>query len=503
MSWRRWNWLNDIWLPLLLAVLRTCWLWPWLEIARRWLSPSQAETLLPMPLMIGLLLAGMAAARRALTGTGSLPRARLRVAGLGLAVVPAVLWWQFYHAQYPLWDAQWAGVLALELVHWSNEVPPPFITLLGTAYLWLQGMLDGRRPLDHDDIWRAFTAGFLALALAVAMATAGSGQLLASISRLILPFFAVGMAALALSGLKLVSKSVEQPDEARLKLNRYWLTSVFSVTVGLLGVGLLLSALVTPELVAHALSWTSIILNVLWQILLIVLLALSYLIFLFLEPLLNWLQTLARPEAPAWQIKLPDFQRQLEEMSKDTTPVSLTIGEWPRWIGLAGLILAIGVVFALALRRFWTGAEEDVEETRETVFSSDLLKAQLSELWRNWLERFKRTPTSVFDPFLSLEGEPATRRAVRAIYQALLWATRERGLPRARSQTPLEYQHTLEEALPGAQDALSTLTDGYLRARYAPQPPQAEHVEGVRQAWDRLRTTLEAKDGDEAEEDKR
>jgi len=33
MIWRRWNWLSDVWLPLLLATLRACWLWPCLEIA--------------------------------------------------------------------------------------------------------------------------------------------------------------------------------------------------------------------------------------------------------------------------------------------------------------------------------------------------------------------------------------------------------------------------------------------------------------------------------------
>jgi hypothetical protein len=496
MSWRRWNWLNDVWLPLLLATLRACWLWPWLEIARRGLSPSLTEELLPMPLIVAVLLGGMAAARRALTGDDRLLRARLKVAGLGLVTILAALWYQFYRA-HPPWDVRWVGGLGLAMIRWGNEVPPPFIVLLAATYLWLRGVLDGRKPLDHEDIWGAFTVGFLGLAFALAAAAAGSGRLLASFSRLIFPFFAIGMAALALSSLEPVNRSVKESG-TRLGFNRYWGVSVVSVTVGLLGLGLVLSALITPEVVANSLSWTSAILNILGQVLVLVFLVIAYLVFLLLEPLLKWLQTLARPDAPIPQIQLPNFQSQLEAMSKNTTPASLTIGEWPRWVGLTGLILVIGVVFALALRRFWKGAGEEIDETRETILSRDLLQAQLSALWRNWRDRFRRAPERVFDPFLSLEGEVDARRAIRAIYQALLGAAKARGLPRSRSQTPLEYQRTLEEALPDAQDALNTITDGYQRARYAPQPPGAEHVEWVRQAWDRLRAAFETQDDNKA-----
>ena len=496
MSWRRWNWLSDVWLPLLLATLRACWLWPCLEIARRGLSPSSTEDLLPMPLIVAVALGGMAAARQTLTGDASMLRARVEVAGLGLATILAALWYQFYRA-IPVWDVRWVGALGQAMLHWNNEVPPPFIALLVAAYLWLRGVLDGREPLDHEDIWGAFTVGFLGLAFALVTAAAGSGQLLASVSRLILPFFAMGMAALALSSLEPVNRSVKESG-TRLGFNRYWVVSVVSVIVGLLGLGLVLSALVTPEMVANSLSWTSALLAILGQVLVLVFLAIAYLLFLFLEPLLNWLQTLARPDAPPPQLQLPNFQRQIEEMSKGTPPASLTIGEWPRWVGLAGLILLIGVVFALALRRFRRSAGEEIDEIRETILSRDLLQAQLSALWRNWRDRFKHAPERVFDPFLSLEGEVDTRRAVRAIYQALLGAAKARGLPRLRSQTPLEYQRTLEEALPDAQDTLNTITNSYQRARYAPQPPGAEHVEWVRQAWDRLRAAFEAQDDDKA-----
>ena len=38
MRWLRWNWLDQGLLPLLLATIRFCWLWPWLILLRQILA---------------------------------------------------------------------------------------------------------------------------------------------------------------------------------------------------------------------------------------------------------------------------------------------------------------------------------------------------------------------------------------------------------------------------------------------------------------------------------
>ncbi len=505
MSWSRWNWLDDAVLPLAVAILRACWLWPWLELTRRWFSPSRQETLLPVSLMIALFLGGMAAGRwasidpKGLRDPSGLWRARLAVAGGGLVIIVLVLWGRFYRMSYHLWNVRWLGALGLSLTHWGDEIPAPFITLIASAYLWLRGVLDGRRPLLYDDVWGAFAAGFVMLALLVLGAAATQSGIPTGTEHAVLLFFGTGMAALALSGLEVARGSGRRQTEAQLKLNRYWLVSVASVIVGLLGLGLGLSALIAPETVARALSWTSIILKILGWLLYYLFFAFSYLIFLILDPLIRWLRSLLSSPSPREPMQMPDFQRQFEEMTQGqpaTIPPALE--EAFRWLGLAIVVLVIGLAFALALRRFWVGKEDEVEETRELILSRDLLQEQLSRLWRNWLQRLRRAPSVVFSPFLSLEGEPDTRRAIRAIYQALLAAAGERGLPRARGQTPIEYRNRLGELFPNAPGALDTVTDEYVQARYNPDVPTVEQAERARQAWEELQATLTARDDHEA-----
>jgi len=64
-----------------------------------------------MPLIVALLLGGMAAARRAPTGGDSPAACACVGAGLGLATILAVLWTQFYRTTPP-WtcagSAPWA-----------------------------------------------------------------------------------------------------------------------------------------------------------------------------------------------------------------------------------------------------------------------------------------------------------------------------------------------------------------------------------------------------------
>jgi hypothetical protein len=158
------------------------------------------------------------------------------------------------------------------------------------------------------------------------------------------------------------------------------------------------------------------------------------------------------------------------------------------------LLLGVGVVFALALRRWWIEPDEEIEESRELIFSSDLLREQLLAWWRKWLRQIKRKSESTLNPFLSLEGETQPRREVRAIYQMFLAVAAKRGQPRQCGQTPLEYQDTLAVTLPESRHALTRLTRAYLQARYAPDPLEPEQVEQARRAWAELQTLLAAQD---------
>jgi len=307
------------------------------------------------------------------------------------------------------------------------------------------------------------------------------------------------MTALALSSLEAARSSRQRRPETELKLDRYWLVSVVSVIAGLLALGLFVSAFIAPETVIRAFSWVSGPLSVLGQLLYYGLYVIAYLAFLILEPLIYWLRRQFAILGPREPLQVLDFQRQLEEIARgQPTGIPPAFAEAFRWIGLMALILAIAMAFALALRRFGAQEMDEVVETRELILSRDLLADQLSRWWHRWLRRLRRASVTALSPFLSLEGEPDTRRAIRAIYQALLSTAGERGLPRARGQTPIEYRDILGELFPNTPGALDTITDEYVQARYSPDVPTVEQAERARQAWEELQAALTNPNGHKA-----
>ena len=498
MSWSHCDWRHDVVLPAALAVLRACWLWPWLQLVQRWLPPSRQGALLPLPLLAGITLLGGVTARKALAGSTSLRHGRLLVASAGIGVILLLFWWQFFRSQYPLWSAQWPIALAMRLTHSGADLLAALLTLAAATYLWLRGVLDGQRALNGDDIRGAVTGGVVALALCLGVASLDARGVPAGMGKLVLLFFGTGMVALAVSGLQLASGSRLRAEEGRISRSRYWLASVILLTLTLLGLSVALSAIVAPATIAEALKWASALLDILGRGLYLLFYAFSYLLFLILVPLIGLLRALLSAGAPVEPQPMPDLQQQFRNLPTNAAALPPALANGLRWGGLAILVLGIGALFALALRRFWHDQGEEIEETREIVFSRTLLQTQLSSLWHKWLQGLHRAVAHAA-PYLPLDSEMPSRRAIRAIYQDLLAAMTRQGQARARYQTPTEYQHTLAQSLPGSEEMVSAITTGYLEARYASEPPSEGTVQRVRLAWDRLKAWLDQQSPESSE----
>lgn len=505
MSWKRWNWLDSGVLPLAVAVLGSCWLWPWLALLQRWVASSYEGTLLPLATVLGLLLGGAVVARWALALTSI--RARATVALIGLLVVFLMLWWRLYRAQYALWDLRWVGAWGNEMTTWTDwetrGVPAPVFMLLAMGYLWLRGVLDGGRlSLMREHVWRTFVAGFIALALLLLVANLDGGGLPEGTGNLLWLFFATAMVALALTGLKAAGGldnvvGAEEEGEAQPRFDRYWLGSVVSVIAGLLGLALMLSALIAPDVAAQVLRAVWIVVRqgifYLWFIISLAIYPIAYLLALALRPVLDRLAEFLGPDG-LFGLKLPEAPRPEELREGEAVGVFDSMPDELRWVALVVLILVIGLAFALALRRLLSGARtrNGIVETRETVLSRDLLQEQLTKLWQSLVDRLRRGSKAAVSPFLSLAGEISTRRVIRAIYQTLLTNAQERGLSRLRGQTPIEYRRELVKSWSTNREALDVITDGYVQARYASDPPSAEQAELASQAWASVQESLES-----------
>jgi MFS family permease len=391
-------------------------------------------------------------------------------------------------------DGRWVRHLAYTLTDWNSGFPPAFLTLMAAAALWLRGVLDGNQRLRRDDVWSSFAAGFAAFALLLIAGQLDPGGLPPDADRWLIGLVASGLAALALASVDLAHISSRRgEDRANVHLNRDWLVSVVLVVGGVLVIGLALGALVTPATVGYILGLVGWLLRWVGVVVGYVLLAILYVVFLALTPLIEWLQARMAEMEPREGMGTEGLQRTLEELTRQPALEMPPLAEETlRWLTLAGIGIVLLIIFALALRYFRNDADDDLDETRETVFSSDLLQEQLAALWNSLLQRLRRSPGAAGSRFLSLDGEAESRAAIRALYQAVLDRATTAGYGRAPGQTPYEYKARLMEMVGGVGQAWTTITEIYVAARYGRSAPPHERVEQMQTAWTEVETTLAA-----------
>jgi hypothetical protein len=122
-----------------------------------------------------------------------------------------------------------------------------------------------------------------------------------------------------------------------------------------------------------------------------------------------------------------------------------------------------------------------VRESRELIWSLDLIRAQLSSL----LGRLRPGATPpLFGPLPAGAGE--WRAAVRLAYRQVLQHAIEHGQPRRPGQTPSGYLPALLAIWPEEAEALRRLTDLYTTARYDPTAPSAEQAAQARASLARI-----------------
>ncbi|MBX2998870.1 MAG: DUF4129 domain-containing protein [Caldilineaceae bacterium] len=491
MQQERWNWLEDGILPVLLTLMRTAWLWPWLALLRAWLSPSQPGPVLPLAALILVPLLSFTLTRQLLPPLRdpkqpqNINAIQIGIGGIGLLVMLGMLWSHFYSASIPLWSPGWILALGYDLTDLQLELPIQILALFAGVGLWLRGAMDGREPIHHDQVWRVFLTGVGLLALYLWAMRFGLDTPPVDAAPWLIGFFACGMGALAITNLKTASGwSLLGGRGARLSGNRYWVLSIVITIGALLGLGLLLGWLVAPEEIAWLLNGLRIIVSLIGQLLGWVILGMSYVMFgifyviyWLLQPLIRWLQTEREPEPEEEGVGPMMPEEVFDMIPADPAEVP----EQFRWIALVILAVGVLILFIFVLRRLQSAQAEEPEETHESIYSGDLLQDQLSSLWDRWRNRFARGGPHG-PAFADLTGEIDTRRRIRAIYQQVLQRAAAEGTPRSPAQTPLEYRPDLERLLHDAP-GLSTITAGYLEARYAADPPDVETAQRVAEAW--------------------
>jgi hypothetical protein len=235
---------------------------------------------------------------------------------------------------------------------------------------------------------------------------------------------------------------------------------------------------------AYAFTW---LMSLLVFIVQWILLILQVLLFILLSPCLALFQmqqlSQARPQLPS----LPPLPTQ-------------TAG--PAWLFYLRLVLfwiVILVVLFFLFRTLWLD--------RRAAGSWNVWRGLFS-WWRSfwlWLLKWKKR---VEIQFRRVAGEPPSdarearlswwqrwrartaRERVRRLYLALLNRAAKAGHPRRSIQTPFEYAAELEPRLAEEGDALETLTEAFVQARYSRRMFPPEEVSFLRRVWQRLQAAL-------------
>ncbi len=481
-------------LPVTLALMMASWVGAVLAVFS---ARTTAGALAPPPVMVLALwwLGGWFVTRWSLLQPWAERRGGQVVAISGVVAVLVGLWWLYLRSSYDLWDVRWLGALwRISLAEVSSGLTVPLLSAVAAVLLWWRGIVAGREPMiGYDAVYRGFSTGVVAWMAALVVAGTDGGW--AGLGGQVLLFFLAGLSGLALASLASVQRQAH--EQGGLGISRFWLVAVASVILTILALGVLMSQLLAPELLTQLLGLFRPVVNLLAQGLYILLTVIVALVFLVLGPIIEFL----RPRSPSAPLPVPQpdpfesFRREMERAAQggQAQPPGWAIALVQTLLVLA-LLIAVLFFLSRAFRRLRLLDSEGVEEMRESIGSWALLWAQLGALLRRL--RRRRVPPVASSPFLPLEAVPgeAGRLSVREVYRQLLALARERGVPRARSQTPYEYRGALSRTFPDNQGEVEAITEAYVVARYGPTSPPQTVVSWANRAWQAILRGRRARD---------
>lgn len=478
MSLSRLRWIDAIILPAASAVMMAAWFNPWVKWMVR-AAGHDPDSPVPSALaMVAAILISGAVTRLALRGARH-PRRWILMTGAALLAVVA---WLNYGEHFPL-------DYTVGLLDWQNSISPELIVLLATAVVWWRGVMLGRvRSITDEGVERGFFNGLIALALLLFINNFNSFVAPSVMLAAVLTFFGTALSALTLISLENARRQQKDLTGPWLHLNRSWLATIAGVVAIILLGGLGVTGIASPEALQQLIGTLRPLLAAGVELLRTLLVALFSVLIWLVTPLLPVIQAIARLILTTLmgflQIigrignEIQRLQAEQEIESFLNSPTFVTISR-------SALVIVALMIFAVlavwALRKWGLLPRRNLDETRESIMSRQLLLSQLHELLGRWRTRPPAAPPPLY---LSLAGDDP-RVTVRRVYQQWLEWARINYRAREPRQTPDRYAAALDQARPEVGPVFRSLTELYVRARYDAAPPTAAEA---RAAQDSLAT---------------
>ncbi|MEJ2209181.1 MAG: DUF4129 domain-containing protein [Anaerolineae bacterium] len=461
-----------------LAAAEVCWLAP-LFVALNQASAPHEPLLLSLGMLV--LLLGFFYVYRAVVAAG-LPL-RLQQGVVALVLLLAIGLFLRYHVYAaPEWRGEsWIVSLFRSLADVDAVQPGGWVAVISLVYLWARGIHLARRSLSLQSVSFSFRAGVVILILGAVFLHFLSEM---DAGGFAVAYFFFALLAVALARIEEVS---QVPNSSRTVFSGFWIGSTLA-SVGLLvllglGVALFFSGGGLQRVIDWA--WPAVIVAEM------ILVAIGVLLLAIVEAVLGLFSVDISTLGLGFRQALARLGEALT-LPTIAPPPGANPDTRPPILGVAQVVLAVGIplaivglVLLLTWYRQWRTRRGGKDEARESTFSAGALARGLQAALEDGLARLGELAGMV-DRF-GVGSRFLAALSVRRIYANVVRLATDAGYPRARSQTPYEYLHVLNRALPERQEEVSAITEAYVAAHYGQVPDSREELAHLRACWQRIR----------------
>jgi len=381
----------------------------------------------------------------------------------------ALDWW-LLSSTTNLLDISWLAAFASGVIHLPSFPNQEQLILVSCGLLWWLGKRLAALPRGFSTLITEFQFGLAILLILFFLAS----QWQMSLPGLVL-------VCLAFFVFSFVGISLAHADEGKGWLygteRSHWLTILFFAIFLVFGLGLLVSAVIRPELLKTLFSLAKLFWGFVADLI--------AMIIAFLASLMPKSDPVPLPPPGGAPVVVPP-----------EPPAWVELLRLPEWVRRAGQIAVSSIWIILILAALWSLSSQIIHWLRHKLDHSEgatyePLRGAFREDLLHLLRMMLKGLTRIFAFFRprrrrsdSLSREAAS---VRQIYRRLTdWAA-SAGCPRHAAQTPAEYLPALAGWLPEGRLEFSLITEQYMFVRYSPHLPASDTVESVVKAWDRLK----------------
>ena len=260
--------------------------------------------------------------------------------------------------------------------------------------------------------------------------------------------------------------------------SRWMSLLIFTLLLLLVG-GMIIGALVKPDILKLILSLLTMAWNFIWDLL--------FRIVSFLASLFASDEPAKLPVMPAAPAPPPEG------------PSWVKLFRLPEWVRRVGSVIMIVIWMTLILAAIWSVSSQIIHWLRQRLEGMSEAEVEpmtgaffddLIALLKGLLLLAARFFRFVFRPFRR-KGKMKTLApeisSIRTIYRRMLdWAA-SAGCPRSASQTPHEYLKALVRWIPEAGQEFAAITNHYALVRYGDWPPSHDTLDQIKATWERLK----------------